>query len=210
MIGDAPRHRAPAGRVRLGTNRKVLLSVAALGASTAVMVTGTYAAFTASASRGHQVTTGVPVLTLGATGTLANRLGVDAIGLGPGDLVYRAFDLSNTGSTTFTAMAMSTEVTTSSILDTDTVNGLQSQLESCSSVWTESGTTPNFTYSCSGTRTTVIPFRPVGMTNVPMNALLSRTGGGTDHLLVTEKLPSTADNTFINKMTALTYAFTAS
>jgi spore coat-associated protein N len=210
MTGDALRHRGAAGRGLLGNKRKALLSVAALGASTAVMVTGTYAAFTASASRGHQVTTGVPVLTLGTVGTVANRLGVDAIGLAPGSAVYRTFDLSNTGTTNFTTLTATTEVTTSSILDTDTVNGLQAQLESCSVAWTESGTTPNYTYSCSGTRKTVFALRPVTMSNVPLTGLASLNGSGTDHLMVTEQLPVTADNSFINKMTALTYTFVAS
>ena len=210
MTGDVTRSPAAAGRVRLGTRRKVLLSIAALGASTAVMVTGTYAAFTASASRGHQVTTGVPVLSLGATGTLANRLGVDAIGLTPGGVVLRAFDLSNTGTTNFTALTASTEITSTSLLDTDVLNGLQAQLETCAVPWTESGTSPNFSYSCSTGRATVIASRPVAMNSIPLTGLASFTGGGTDHLLLTEKLPLTADNSFINKMTALTYVFNAS
>lgn len=100
---------------QLGTRRKVLLSVAALGAAGAVAVTGTYASFTASVSRGHQVTTGVPQLVLGAVGTSGNRLGVDALNIGPGDSLYRAFDLTNTGTTTFTSLVVSTDVTTSSL-----------------------------------------------------------------------------------------------
>jgi len=210
MTGDAARPVAITGKGMLGNKRKVLLSIAALGTSTALMATGTYAAFTASASRGHQVTTGVPQLLLGTAGTPANRLGIDAINLGPGGFIYRAFDLTNNGTTTFTTLTTTTEMSVSSILDTDTVNGLQAQLESCSVAWSETGTSPDFAYSCSGTRTVVFPFRPVSMTNVPLAGLASRNGGGTDHLMLTEKLPLTADNTFINKMTALTYTFNAS
>jgi len=210
MTRDAARARATESSGLLGNKRKVLLSIAALGASTAVMVTGTYAAFTASASRGHQVNTGVPVLTLGAVGSNTNRLGIDAIDLAPGQSIYRSFDLLNTGTTTFDTLTASTEISVSSILDTDAVRGLQATLESCSVAWVESGTSPNYTYSCSGTRTTVFGSRPVTMTNVPLTGLNAANGGGTDHLMLTETLPSTADNSFINKMTALTYTFIAS
>lgn len=202
--------RPPQPRAHLGTRRKVALSVATLAVSAAVTVTGTYAAFTASASRGHQVTTGVPLLSFGTVGTSANRLGVDATNLGPGDLVYRAFDLTNSGTTRFTALTVSTDVTTSSLLDTDPVNGLKGQLESCSTAWTESGTSPALTYTCSGTRAPVLAARPVAMSSVPLTALQSLRPGGVDHLLLTETLPVTADNRFINQMTALTYVFNAS
>ena len=203
-----PSHGSPT-RPHLGTRRKVVLSVATLAVSAAVTVTGTYAAFTASASRGHQVTTGVPLLTLGTTGTAANRLGVDATNLGPGDSVYRAFDVTNAGTITFTALTVSTEITTSSLLDTDPVNGLKGQLESCSNPWTESGTSPAFTYTCTGTRAPVLATRPVAMAGQPLPGLKSLRPGGTDHLLLTETLPLSADNRFINQLTALTYTFNA-
>ena len=210
MDGDARTARTPVGRVHLGTRRKLLLSVAAVGTSAAVMAVGTYASFTASASRGHQVTTGVPQLVLGTTGAATNRLGIDALNLAPGESVHRSFDVTNGGSAHFTTVTLSSAATTSSILDTDTVHGLQAQLERCSVPWVESGTSPNFSYTCSGTRTVVVPFRPVTMTAVPLSGMLSVDPGRTDHLMLTEMLPATADNTFVNQMTALTFTINAS
>lgn len=210
MDGDALAARTPGTGIRLGTRRKLLLSTAAAGAAVAVMVTGTYASFSASASRGHQVTTGVPQLVLGATGAATNRLGVDALNLAPGESVYRSFDVTNGGTSSFATMTLSTEATTSSVLDTDAVNGLQARVERCSAPWTESGTSPALTYTCSGTRSTVVALRPVRMTSVPLTGMASATPDGTDHLLLTEMLPASADNTFVNQMSALTFTVNAS
>lgn len=204
-----PRTPAAAG-VQLGTRRKLLLSVAAVGASVAVMAVGTYASFTASASRGHQVTTGVPQLVLGDTGAASNRLGIDALNIAPGETWYRSFDVTNGGSAHFSTVTLSTDVTTSSILDSDPVNGLQARIERCSVPWVEAGAQPDFTYTCAGTRTVVVPFRPVVMTTVPLPGMHVLNPGGTDHLLLTEMLPTTADSTFVNRMTALTFIINAS
>lgn len=206
MDGAALTARTPT----LGTRRKLLLSVAAVGTSVAVMATGTYASFSASASRGHQVTTGVPQLVLGATGAVTNRLGIDALNIAPGESFHRAFDVTNQGTTTFATMTLSSDATTSSILDTDAVNGLQARVERCTTPWVESGTSPAFTYTCSGTRSTVVAVRPVRMTSVPLTGLASAAPGGTDHLMLTEMLPATADNTFVNQMSALTFTINAS
>lgn len=210
MDGDAFGARTPATGVQLGTRRKLLLSVAAIGASVAVMAVGTYASFTASASRGHQVTTGVPQLVLGETGAASNRLGIDALNLAPGETVYRSFDVRNGGTAHFTTVTMSTDVTTSSILDTDTVNGLQARIERCSVPWAESGASPNFSYTCGGTRETLVPFRPVVMSAVPLAGMHVVDPDGVDHLLLTEMLPTTADGAFVNRMTALTFVINAS
>ena len=193
----------------LGTGRKLLLSAAAIGVSLAVAVTGTYAAFSASVSRGHTVSTGVPVLAFGATGAPTNRLDIDAVGLSPGDSLYRAFDVTNAGSTVFTSFTLSAVATTSSILDTDTTNGLKVRLERCSVAWTESGSAPRYSYTCSGTRSTVLTSRPAVMTAQPLTGMQAGAQGGTDHLLLTETLPATADNTFQNKTSALTFTVDA-
>jgi len=104
---------------------------------------------------------------------------------------------------------VSTEVAASSLLDTDLRDGLKGQLETCSVPWVEAGTAPAFTCTCPGSRATVLPVRPVAMSSVPLTGLASLRPGGTDHLLLTETLPSTADNRFTGQLTALTYAFNA-
>jgi len=202
---------APA-RFELGNRRKVLLSLGALGAAAAVAVTGTFAAFTASVSRGHQVTTGTPTLVLGAAGAATNRLGIDIAGLSPGQSYYRSFDLQNTGTSTFSTLAVDTQVTSSSLLDTDATNGLQAMIESCSAPWVESGVSPAYTYTCpsGATRSTVLSSRPVKINAIAVPGLNALTAMGLDHLLLTESLPLSADNRFQNQMTALTYEFNAS
>lgn len=207
-MDTAPDTRASQAPV-LGTRRKVLLSAAAIGVSATLAVTGTLASFSASVSRGHTLTTGVPTLVLGATGAATNRLGIDATGLSPGAVVYRAFDITNNGTVPFTSYSVSTTATTSSLLNTDTVNGLQARLERCSAPWVESGPSPDFTYTCSGTRSEVLAYRPVVMASVPLAGMASASPNGTDHLLLTETLPSTADNSFQNQMTAVTFTFNA-
>ncbi len=171
------------------TARKLLLSPAALGASVAVAASGTYAAFSASVDGGHSVSTGVPQLVLGSAGAATNRLGVNATGLAPGESVYRAFDVSNSGTTRFTAFTLSSVAATSSLLDTDPAHGLTVRLQRCSVPWSESGSAPNYTYSCSGLLTEVFAPRPVVMAGQPLSAMASAVPGGTDHLLLTESLP---------------------
>ena len=202
-------NRAEAQDREPGTARKLLLSLAALGASVAVAASGTYAAFSASVDGGHSVSTGVPQLVLGSAGAATNRLDVNATGLAPGEFVYRAFDVTNSGTTRFTAFTLSSVAGTSSLLDTDPVHGLTVRLQRCSVPWSESGSDPNYTYSCPGVLTEVLGPRPVVMAGQPLSAMASAVPGGTDHLLLTESLPATADNSFQGLTSALTFTVDA-
>ncbi|SDQ18944.1 hypothetical protein [Quadrisphaera sp. DSM 44207] len=209
-----------AGRARapgVGTGRKVALSTAALGAAGVLAVTGTHASFTASVSRGHTVSTSVSELVLGATGAATNRLGLDALDVQPGAVVRRAFDITNAGRSTFSAYTVRTTVISSSLLDTDAVNGLQARLERCSGPWVESGTSPDLSYTCSdgaggaGAVTEVLSERPISISPpAALAGMASTAPGGTDHVLLTLRLPSTAGNAFENQMTSITYTFDAS
>jgi spore coat-associated protein N len=208
-MSSTQQHGDPAPRRELGTGRKLVLSAAALGASVAVAVTGTTAAFSASAGRGHSLSTGVPQLVLGATGGATNRLDVDAVNLSPGEPVYRAFDVTNSGTTRFTAFTLVSTVNPHSPLDTDTTNGLKVRLERCSTPWSESGSGASLAYTCSGTRTEVLASRPVAMTGQALGPMDAATPGATDHLLLTEMLSPTADNGFQGLSTALTFTINA-
>jgi spore coat-associated protein N len=101
---------------------------------------------------------------------------------------------------------LTTQATTSSLLDTDTTNGLQMVIDKCSQAWTESG--PPYTYTCGGSTSTVLSSRAVIQTGVTLNNLSPLTAGTTDHLRVTLTFPSGAGNTFQNKSSTLQYAFT--
>ncbi len=70
-----------------------------------------------------------------------------------------------------------------------------------------SGTAPALTYTCPGVRATVLTQRPVRLAAVPLPGLSTWFAGGTDHLLLTESLPLTADNTFGDLSTGVTYVF---
>ena len=190
-----------------GTGRKVLLSLAALGVAGALAGMGTFATFTATTSASQAVSSGTVVIALGNTGASTNRLTVNASGLVPGDTISRSFDLSNTGSQDLASIALTTTASPSSLLDTDGTNGLQMVIDRCSAAWTESGSSPAFSYTCSGSTTTIITTRAVIQSSLSMAGLSALTAAGSDHLRVTLTLPSSAGNTFQGLSSTLTYSF---
>jgi predicted ribosomally synthesized peptide with SipW-like signal peptide len=190
-----------------GTGRKVLLSLGALGVAGVLAGMGTFATFTATTSASSTLASGTVVIALGNTGASTNRLTVNASGLVPGDTVQRSFDLSNTGSQDLASVALTTTASPSSLLDTDTTNGLQMVVDRCSVAWTESGSSPAFSYSCSGSTTTIITSRAVIQSALTMAGLSALTAGGTDHLRLTLTLPSAAPNTLQGLSSTLSYSF---
>jgi len=103
---------------------------------------------------------------------------------------------------------MDTTATTSSLLDTDKTNGLQLAVKSCPVAWTETVTNGAATYTCSGGAGTTIANSGPAVGATTLNNLTSLTAGGTDHLVVTLSLPTSADNTFQGKTSALAVSFT--
>jgi len=190
-----------------GTGRKVLLSLAALGVAGALAGMGTFATFTATTSASQAVSSGTVVIALGNTGASTNRLTVNASGLVPGDTIQRSFDLSNTGSQDLASIALTTTATTSTALDTDSTNGLQMVIDRCSTAWTESGSSPAFSYTCGGSTTTIISSRAVIQSSLAMAGLSALTAAGTDHLRLTLTFPGTAGNTLQNLSSTISYSF---
>ncbi len=217
-LADSPQA-APAGhheRINImglnlkSTAGKVLASTALVAAAASVAGLGTYGAFTsttsASASASETVASGTVNVALGATGA-ANRLSVAASGLVAGDAVQRAVTLSNSGNQNLSAITL-TVASPSSKLDTDTVNGLQLTVDACSVPWTEAGTSPAFTYTCSGTVTQVLAPRGVVGANMALAGLNSLTSAAADNLRVTVTLPASADNTFQGLSDTIGFSFT--
>ena len=190
------------------TSGKVLASVALLAAAAGVAGLGTFGSFTSTTSASSSVASGTVTVALGASGA-ANRLSVAASGLVPGDTVQRAVNLSNTGTQDFSAVALTTSATTSSKLDTDATNGLQLAIDSCSVPWTEAGTAPAYTYTCSGTTKSVLGSRAIVGSNVALSNLSSLTSGNTDYLRSTVTLPAAADNSFQGLSSTVGLTFTA-
>ena len=134
------------------SGRKLLLSIAALGAAASIAGLGTFATFTSSTSATHTIASG----TLSLTAPFS-RLGTGASPIAAGDTMQRAIDLSYSGSISFGSATLTTNATTSSGLDTDATNGLQIAIDKCSQAWTESG--PPYTYTCGGSTSTALASR---------------------------------------------------
>jgi predicted ribosomally synthesized peptide with SipW-like signal peptide len=187
---------------------KIFGSIAILGTVAAIAGLGTFATFTSSTSASQSISSGSVTIALGATAA-TNRLTVNATGIVPGDTIQRAVDLTSSSSDPLGSVSLTTTASPSTLLDTDATNGLQMTITSCSVPWTESGISPAFTYTCSGSTTIVVASRAVIGSNIGLSGLnVLGSASGTDHLRVTLSLPSSAGNSFQNLTSTVTYAFT--
>jgi spore coat-associated protein N len=197
------RREHPRGRSRA---RKLIASVALLGAAASIAGLGTFATFTSTTSANHTVASGTVTIALGATGGPTNRLTVGATALAPGDTIQRGVDLINQGSLDLASITLTTTASPTSLLDSDATNGLQMVIDKCSVAWTESG--PPYTYTCGGSTSSVLGTRPVIGSNLALSNLGSLISAATDHLRVTLTFPSGAGNSLQNQSSTITYAFT--
>jgi spore coat-associated protein N len=187
---------------------RLLLSACVLGVAASIAGLATYATFTSSTSASQSVSSGTVTIGLGATGSSTNRLNIAATNIAAGDTIQRSVDLINSGSINLSAITLTSTATTSSLLDTDATNGLQLVIDKCSVPWTEGGTAPAYTYTCSGTTSSVLASHAVIGSNLTLSNLASLTAGTTDHLRFTLTLPSAAPNTFQNQSSVIQYTFT--
>lgn len=190
------------------TSRKLLASAALLAGAAGVAGLGTYGAFTSTTSASAAVAAGTVKVELGGTSGV-NRLSVAATGLVPGDTVQRALTLVNSGSQDLNGVALTTSALPSSKLDTDQTNGLQVAIDSCSVPWTEAGTAPAYTYTCSGTTKSVLTSRAILGSNMALGNLASTGAAKSDNLRVTMTFPTTADDTFQGLSSTVNFSFTA-
>jgi hypothetical protein len=168
---------------------------------------GAFAVFTDTASVSQATSSGSVTLAGISTNGANNRLSVGASNIAAGDTIQRAVTIRNAGTIALASVTLTTSATTSSLLDTDTTNGLQMVLERCSVAWTETGGPP-YTYTCGGTSSTVLASAPVVGTNLTLSNLAL--GAGVDNFVrVTLTLPSTAPNTLQGQSSVIQYAFTA-
>jgi len=179
---------------------KVVVSIAILGVAAAIAGLGTFATFTSTTSATHTIASGTLTLT-----APFSRLGTGASPIAAGDTMQRAIDLSYSGSISFSAVTLTTSASPSSLLDTDTTDGLHIVIDKCSVAWTESG--PPYTYTCGGSTSSVLASSAIIGSNVALSNL-TLTAGSLDHLRATITFPSTAGNTLQNQSSTLTYAFT--
>jgi predicted ribosomally synthesized peptide with SipW-like signal peptide len=189
-----------------GSLTKLVASIAVLGAAAGIAGLGTFATFTSTTSASHTVSSGTVTIALGATGASTNRLNVNASAIAPGDTIQRSVDLINQGTLDLASVTLTTTASPSSLLDTDSTNGLQMVIDRCSVAWTESG--PPYTYTCGGSTSTVLASRAVIGSGLSLSNLTATTAGNTDHLRVTLTFPSGAGNTLQNQSSTISYAFT--
>src|SRR6476646_2410823 len=102
MFWRAPLQSVRPDRKFRSRGRKLLLTIAVLGATASIAGLGPFATFTSSTS----------------------RLNVDATAIAPGDTIQRSFDLIDQGTLNLASVTLTTTATTSSVLDTDATNGL--------------------------------------------------------------------------------------
>ena len=202
---DGSRRRRTRPRRSVGT--KLLLSISLVTVAAALVGMGAFAVFTNSATVSQTNTTGTVTLSPISTNGTNNRLSVGASGLAAGDTVQRSVDVKNTGSLTLASVTLTTTATTSSLLDTDTTNGLQMVIDKCSVAWTETGGPP-YTYTCGGTTSSVLASVPVIGTNLTLSNI-TLTAGTDNFVRVTLTLPSAAPNTLQGLTSVIQYAFTA-
>ena len=187
-----------------GNTRKVVGSLAIAGTAAAVAGLGTFGTFTDSTT---------PVATTVQTGTvdinLAQPGGSVAIpanvsGFVPGDSMTRAVNLTNNGTSALSTITLGSSSTASNALVTDAVNGLQLTVKACSVAYTGVTTTSP---TCSGTERSLYA-GPAVTTSSVLSGLNSVNAGGTDYLVFTVSLPTSAGNTFQNLSAPLSITFT--
>jgi len=182
---------------------KIVGAISAVGAAVAVAGLGTFGNFTDSTSPvGTRVDSGVLSIDVsqpgGASVPFAGGMML------AGDSRSAVIDLVNDGTTPLSAVTLRSWATSSSVLDQDTVNGLQLSVESCSVGWTSGAGAP----TCSGTSRLYFT-QPIVVNNVALTASAALAAGATDHLKLTAALPSSASgDAFEGATSNLNFQFT--
>lgn len=184
-----------------------MLSAGLVAAAASVAGLATFATFTDSTTASQSITSGTIDVTLGAAGSADNRLTIGASDIAAGDTIERQVKLSNPAGLAWGSASLTTTAAPTSLLDSDVTNGLQMVIDKCSVAWTESAAP--YTYSCSGTTTSVLASGPVIGANRSLGPISALTPGGSDYLRVKLTLPTTADNTFQGLSSTLQYSFNA-
>ncbi len=195
--------RTDAASARRSPIAKAVASVGVLAAAAAVAGMGSFGTFTDSTSPvDTNVDTGVLSINLSPAASYAT-VPVTPGALLPGDRTSTPFDLVNDGNLAWEAVTFKSWATSSSALDSDTVNGLQLTVESCSDSWTVAGSG----YVCGGDVRSFYT-GPIVMDRA-LEGAASLTAGGVDHLLATITFPTTGGDALKNNSSRLAFQFNA-
>lgn len=185
------------------TAARIVATLGVLGATAAIASFGTFGTFTDTTTPvDTTVDGGVVSIDLAAAG--GGMVPFTGGLILPGDSRTFPVDLVNSGNTALGSVSLGSWATQSSVLDSDPVNGLQLQVESCSEAWTAVGSG----YSCAGTERAFYT-GPMVVSGRPLAAAASLAAGGIDHLLLTAELPGTASTeAFEGATSSLSFVFT--
>ena len=192
------------------TAAKIVGTVGVLGVAATIAGLSTYGSFTDSTTPvDTKVDTGVLSIDVADAGDALSMPFSGGLMLAGDSRGYR-LDLVNNGNVNLSSVTMTSRATASSILDTDTVNGLQLNVKNCTVPWTVS----NFVYSCAGTQSTVYA-GPIVKSNLtisgpssPASSAASTSVGAVDHLLLTASLPTSASgDAFEGATSSLDFVF---
>jgi hypothetical protein len=188
---------------RRRTGLTIVGALSVVGAAVAVAGLGTFGQFTDSTS---------PVATDVDSGVVSVDVSSPAGASVPfsggmmlaGDSRSALVDLVDNGTTPLSTLTLTSTATSSSILDQDTVNGLQLTVESCSVAWTTGASAPY----CSGTAHSYLT-QPIVMSNAPLDSSPALAPMKIDHLKLTAALPNSATAAAFQGATSnLSFVFT--
>jgi hypothetical protein len=190
---------------RRRTGLTIVGALSVVGAAVAVAGLGTFGQFTDSTS---------PVATNVDSGVVSVDVSSPAGASVPfsggmmlaGDSRSALVDLVNNGTTPLSTVTLTSTATSSSVLDQDTVNGLQLTVESCSVAWTTGAAVP----TCPGTAHSYFT-QPIIVSNVPLASSAALAPMKIDHLKLTAVLPTSAtSDAFQGATSNLNFVFTGS
>jgi hypothetical protein len=157
-------------------------------------IPGTLSTLQAAGSRAQSAST-PPLLSVGSsTPAGADTDSLSVTGLSPGSSTDFLLNIRNDGSST-PVIASTVTTSSSTPLDTDATNGLQVEIDRCSTMWQQNG--PGAAATCDATSSVIFASTALATANAAAptrttSGLAAMSPGGTDHLRIRFSLPSSA------------------
>jgi hypothetical protein len=177
----------------------------------AIVARGAFASFVGSTTANHAAGLATMQIELGGSNPDDDQFTIAATDVVVGDSIWRIVKLTPTGTVAPTEIDLATNATTSSLLDTDTTNGLYTEVFTCSVPidYVLVGGFPSLT-GCQGAFANPVPLQPVifGATNL---SSVSLTPGTPTYLGIALTLAghSGNDNVFKSLTSVIRYSFRA-
>ncbi len=168
--------------IRAETRRPWALVAGVVFVALALVTHAAYASYTVGDAKQHATHTGTISLTLGGNDPEDDEFSIDASDIVAGDQVFRSVTLNIGGTIPLSDVTLTTDATTSSLLDTDTSRGLYLVLFTCSTPITQHavGGVP-VPDGCDGALQNPV-MQPVVMSNVSIGSALDLTPGAHNYV----------------------------